>query len=322
MTYSGRLRRGNSQVTSGVIGRCRSNPQREGCIIVTGRDGVGDVAIGAIILVIAPEVDDRIQTTTHIGTAPRSRQRDSIITGSAASEVGTCYRAKELINRSDGLGAHLKGVAGHILGGRLVGPVGTELGEVDVILIGRQHHGSELHEIGLTIQVHGNGLGIGSGDSHRTSVGAVSRRCVSDIDSGIVGCTGDDIGLVDGELIALDCQSHIAFKIGGAQRECLGHRCAHSGLEVQRCGISGNGRNGGSNTRQGNVNTLGTSAGERYGSRVGATGRRCVSHRHSSAVSSLSLGDRSLVNGEARTSHGQINCTGEVSTRYIEGLGY
>ena len=217
MVHRSGLRRTYSKVTGAISGRGRGNLHREGSILVTLRNGVGDITCSTGIVVIVPEVDDRVKTATHVGAAPRCRQRDAIVASGATCEISSVDGVQQYYLGFNGFGTYLERVTGHVIGGSLVSPVGTELRQRYEVIVGRQHHGSELDKVGLAVQSHGHRLSIGAGDGYSTGVGTKCRRSVGHIDIGIVSGTRDNLGLVDGEAFTLNSQRDVTLKVSGIQ---------------------------------------------------------------------------------------------------------
>ena len=148
-----------------VIGCC---PNDHGHLVVPrqvigwSRDGalIGDkqrTAIGAQIRGRRPSLG---QVVTIVAA--------DVVQGLAVlgQHVGHVAEVGRFQQVNHGFGAHLQGVAGHVLGGSDVGPVGTEAGQADVGFVGGQHHG------GITLDQ----AMAGNGNHHILGTGAAQRQ--------------------------------------------------------------------------------------------------------------------------------------------------
>ena len=166
-----RLVGSDSQVTTTVRASYSCNLHREHFIGVALGNGISDIAIVGIVAEV-----NRTMTTMNAVAAPGSREGNILV----ATRILTAIDGvKQLYS---GTGGHLEGVTVHVLGRSLVGPVSTELCQVDSSLVGWQHIGN----IGLknSRSVKGDGLVLCPRVAQRDGcgVGAAGSGCIGHSD--------------------------------------------------------------------------------------------------------------------------------------------
>ena len=219
MASSSGLVGADSEVTVAIGATDSGNLHREDIIVVTLRNGKGDISVIGVV----GEVIGRV-TYRHTIAAPGIRQRDALV----AIRINAAVKRVEQCDT--GLGVHIQGVAGHILIGGLVGPVSAELGQVDVSLVSGQHHGSKGLELSSTVDSHNLVLGIGIAQGDSSGVGAAVLRAIGyGDDLAVLKVAGTNAGSVNGEATArvIERQGDVAGDIltlhgEGGSRALLG----------------------------------------------------------------------------------------------------